>query len=271
MGRAGGRVRPARLDAGPADGLVAPHAAARRGAARGDRARGRAPGRARALPGARRPPGVGRPCACSGPPRCPSGPASWRPRGTRPPSGCRSRGRWGARSPGPPWSAWSGWTRTPAGRARSPGRGPAPGQARLLREFRIPGQAVTMRAGSWDAWLAARSQNARRDVRRTAKRIEKRDGAVIARRGRPRARPGDRGVRLPARAALGRPLPALAPEALAMLRDAGGSLLGVPAPAPLRHRGRGARRRHPDRVRRGRRGDGLERRLGARLGPRRGR
>ncbi|HSI29828.1 MAG TPA: hypothetical protein VK951_00750, partial [Miltoncostaeaceae bacterium] len=43
--------------------------------------------------------------------------------------------------------------------------------ARLLWEFRIPGQALSMSAGSFDAWMAGRSQNARRDVRRTAKRV----------------------------------------------------------------------------------------------------
>jgi CelD/BcsL family acetyltransferase involved in cellulose biosynthesis len=102
---------------------------------------------------------------------------------------------------------------------------PGPGQARLLREFRIPGQAVTMRAGSWDAWLAARSHNARRDVRRTAKRIEKRDGVVTRADDAPAL---DRAIeafgslhelRWGDRSRLWHP------EALAMLRDAGGSLL----------------------------------------------
>ena len=144
---------------------------------------------------------------------------------------------------------------------------PGAGQARLLREFRIPGQAVTMRAGSWDAWLAGRSHNARRDVRRTAKRIEKRAGVVTRADDTPAL---DRAIeafgslherRWGDRSRLWHP------EALAMLRRRGREPAGVPPPAPLRHRGRGARRRHPPRVRRGRRGDGLERRLGARLEP----
>jgi CelD/BcsL family acetyltransferase involved in cellulose biosynthesis len=56
--------------------------------------------------------------------------------------------------------------------------------ARLLLEFRIPGQALSMRAGSFDAWMAGRSHNARRDVRRTAKRVEKRGGTVTRADGR---------------------------------------------------------------------------------------
>src|SRR5262245_10823973 len=61
---------------------------------------------------------------------------------------------------------------------------PAAARARLLWEFRIPGQALSMEAGSFDAWMAGRSHNARRDVRRTARRVEKRGGTIVRADGR---------------------------------------------------------------------------------------
>ena len=102
---------------------------------------------------------------------------------------------------------------------------PGPGRARLLWDFRVPGQVLSMRAGSYDAWMAGRSHNARRDVRRTARRLEVRGGEVV------RADDADlleRGLeafgwmhrdRWGARSRLWRP------DALAMLREAGDGLL----------------------------------------------
>ena len=103
---------------------------------------------------------------------------------------------------------------------------PGAAGARLLWEFRIPGQALSMSAGSFDAWMAGRSQNARRDVRRTAKRVAARGATIVRaedREGMERAleafgrlhetRWGDR-------SRLWRP------DALAMLRDAGERMLG---------------------------------------------
>jgi CelD/BcsL family acetyltransferase involved in cellulose biosynthesis len=103
---------------------------------------------------------------------------------------------------------------------------PATAGARLLWEFRIPGQALSMRAGSFDAWMAGRSHNARRDVRRTARRVEKRGGVIVRADGAEQMERALRAfgrmheLRWGDRSRLWRP------DALAMLREAGERMRG---------------------------------------------
>ncbi|HSJ72734.1 MAG TPA: GNAT family N-acetyltransferase, partial [Miltoncostaeaceae bacterium] len=103
---------------------------------------------------------------------------------------------------------------------------PAPAGARRLWEFRIPGQALSMRAGSFDAWMAGRSHNARRDVRRTARRVERRGATIVRADGREQMERALEAfgrlheLRWGGRSRLWRP------DALAMLREAGEGLRG---------------------------------------------
>ena len=55
---------------------------------------------------------------------------------------------------------------------------PAPARARLIRGLRVPGRVLSMEAGSFEAWLGGRSRNFRREIRRTAHRVDEAGGRV---------------------------------------------------------------------------------------------
>jgi CelD/BcsL family acetyltransferase involved in cellulose biosynthesis len=102
---------------------------------------------------------------------------------------------------------------------------PGAGRARLLWGFRIPGQVLSMRAGSFDAWMAGRSRNARRDVRRTQKRVEARGGRIVMAAEREELLRGVAAFAEMHEARWGDRSRLWRPDALAMLRDAGERLL----------------------------------------------
>jgi CelD/BcsL family acetyltransferase involved in cellulose biosynthesis len=103
---------------------------------------------------------------------------------------------------------------------------PAPARARLIRGLRVPGRVLSMDAGSFQAWLDGRSRNFRREVRRTAHRVEDAGGRVErAEDPAAAARALDaferlHGARWGDRSRLWRP------ETMAMLREAAAELLG---------------------------------------------
>ena len=103
---------------------------------------------------------------------------------------------------------------------------PAPAHARLIRGMRIPGRVLSMEAGSFEAWLGGRSRNFRREIRRTARRVEGAGGRV--------ERAGDLDAAMRALDAFARLHGARwgdhsrlwRPETMAMLREAALELLG---------------------------------------------
>ena len=104
---------------------------------------------------------------------------------------------------------------------------PAPARARLIRGLRVPGRVLSMDAGSFPAWLDGRSRNFRREVRRTAHRVET-AGGQVERADDPAAaaRALDAFERLHCarwgdRSLLWRP------ETIAMLREAAAELVGA--------------------------------------------
>ena len=103
---------------------------------------------------------------------------------------------------------------------------PAPAHARLIRGLRVPGRVLSMDAGSFEAWLDGRSRNFRREIRRTAHRVEDAGGRVERADDLPAAmRALDafarlHGARWGDRSRLWRP------ETMAMLREAAEELVG---------------------------------------------